>query len=323
MAYKRRGSKPEFDWEWLVDTQVAEQDRLKGSPEAHAAPLVSVIVPHFNDLDNLRLLVSLLAGQTLPADRFEIVVADNNSTCGIAKVQEICTARARVMPAPIPGAAEARNAGVAASHGQILAFIDSDCRPKRDWLQHGVAALARAEMVGGEVNITAEDEQNLTAVEAFEKIFAFDFKRYIEREGFSGAGNMFVPRKIFDMVGGFRSGVSEDKDWGRRAVAKGFRWTYAPEVQVSHPARRDWEGLRSKWRRITRESYRLEREKPFGRLRWILRAWAVLFSPLVHAARILRSPELPRFNDKIKAIGVLFRIRFWRFLESYRVLWKS
>jgi glycosyltransferase involved in cell wall biosynthesis len=294
-----------------------------GSRETPAAPFISVIVPHYNDLDHLRLLLPLLADQTLPADRFEVVVADNNSACGLAKIQEICGSRVRTVPAPIQGAAEARNAGVAASKGQILAFIDSDCRPALDWLEQGVAALARAEMVGGQVNTTAEDEHNLTAVEAFEEVFAFDFQHYIEREGFSGSGNMFVPRKIFAEVGGFRTGVSEDKDWGQRAVAKGFRWTYAPEVRVSHPARRDWSGLESKWRRITRESYRLEKEKPFGRLRWLLRAWAVLFSPLVHAARILRAPQLPRLGDKMKAIGILFRIRSWRFLESYRVLWKS
>ena len=290
---------------------------------AEQTPSISVIVPHFNDLDHLRLLLSLLADQTLPADRFEVVVADNNSACGLAKVQEVCGVRARAVLAPVQGAAEARNAGVAASKGQILAFIDSDCRPARDWLERGVAALARAEMVGGQVNTITKDEQNLTAVEAFEKVFAFDFQRYIEKEGFSGAGNMFVPRKTFDQVGGFRAGVSEDKDWGQRAVAKGFRWTYAPDVQVSHPARRDWKGLESKWRRITSESYRLEREKPFGRLRWIVRAWAVLFSPLINAGRILRSPQLPRLPDRVKAIGILFRIRFWRFLESHRVLWKS
>jgi glycosyltransferase involved in cell wall biosynthesis len=304
-----------------VDTKVAVED---GAISANEQPtdLISVIVPHFNDLDNLRVLLSLLADQTLSSDRFEVIVADNNSTCGLAKVHEICSSCARAVPAPIQGAAEARNAGVVASRGRILAFIDSDCRPARHWLERGAAALSRADMVGGEVRTTAQDEQNLTAVEAFEKIFAFNFQRYIEKEGFSGAGNMFVSRRIFDSVGGFRSGVSEDKDWGQRAVAQGFRWIYAADVKVSHPARRDWQELKSKWRRITRESYALEKEKPYGRLRWLLHAWAVLLSPFVHALRVFHAPELPQLKDRLNAVVILFRIRFWRFLESYRVLTK-
>jgi glycosyltransferase involved in cell wall biosynthesis len=301
----------------------AEQEKTVDTVKPHTKSLVSVIIPHFNDIDNLQECLQLLAGQTLPADRFEIIVADNNSVCGLAAVREICGTRARAVPAPVQGAAEARNAAVAASNGQYLAFIDSDCRPARDWLEQGVAALARSELVGGEVETTVSDEHDPTAVEAFEKVFAFDFKRYIEKEGFSGTGNMFVPRKTFDKVGGFRAGVSEDKDWGRRATAQGLRWSYAPAVRVSHPARRDWEELKGKWRRITRETYELEKEKPYGRLRWLLRAWVVLFSPLVHAARALGSPRLAHLSDRVKAVGILFRIRAWRFLEAHRVLWKA
>ena len=63
-------------------------------------------------------------------------------------------------------------------------------------------------MVGGSVDVDVVDADNPTSVEAFEKVFAFNFQRYVEKEGFSGAGNMFVSRKIFDAVGGFRTGVS-------------------------------------------------------------------------------------------------------------------
>lgn len=297
-----------------------EQVEQKMPYKGHNGFLVSVIIPHFNDLNNLQRCLSLLLEQTLTPDSFEIIVADNNSACGLAEVSKICGAHARLVSAPIQGAAEARNVGVAASRGRYLAFIDSDCCPSCDWLERGVAALSRSEMVGGRVETVAGDEGNLTAVEAFEKVFAFDFKRYVETEGFSGAGNMFVPRNIFDHVGGFRLGVSEDKDWGRRAVALGFHWIYDADVQVSHRARKNWEELKNKWRRITRESYKLEKERPFGRIHWMMRAWVVLVSPFVHVMYIFYSSKLDRLDDKLKAIGVLFRIRLWRFIESYRVL---
>ena len=279
-----------------------------------------MIVPHYDDLDNLGECLSLLAVQTMPRDAFEIIVADNNSHCGIAAVEEGCAGLARVVPALIQGAAEARNAGVRASRGRYLAFIDSDCRPSLDWVERGLEALAQADMVGGRVDVDVADAANPSSVEAFEMVFAFNFKRYIEKEGFSGAGNMFVSRAIFDRVGGFRSGVAEDRDWGNRAVALGYQWRYAPDVAVSHPARRDWPELARKWRRMVDEAYAMTKEKPFGRLRWVFRSWLILFSPFFHTVIVLRSIKLKRWDIKLKASGVLFRLRWWRFRQCYIVL---
>jgi glycosyltransferase involved in cell wall biosynthesis len=284
------------------------------------APSVSVIIPHYNDLANLERCMSLLAAQTLPRDEFEVVVADNNSRCGIDEVQRVCEGVARVVLAPIQGAGAARNAAVEASRGRSLAFIDSDCRPAPDWLEHGLAALAGAEIVGGRVDVDVEDPADPTGVEAFEKVFAFNFKRYIEELGFSGSGNMFVTREIFDRVGGFRGEVAEDADWGGRAVAAGYRFRYAPDVAVSHPARRTWPELTQKWRKASSEAFAAASERPNGRALWFLRNFAVLASPFVHWVAVAQSNKLQNAQQRLKAIGVLFRIRFWRFIEGNRLL---
>lgn len=284
-----------------------------------AAPEISVVIPHYNDLENLRKCIDLLAEQTLPGDRFEIIVADNNSRCGSSAVESVCAGRALVIPATIQGAGEARNAGVRASRGRVLAFIDSDCRPSRYWLENGAAALADSDMVGGAIEIEVADPSDPTASEAFEMVFAFNIKRYIEEENYCSSGNMFVSRRIFDAVGGFRVGVSEDKDWGRRAVAMGYCWRYAPQASVSHPARRDWDELTRKWRRLTGESYELLLEQPAGAIRWLARSWIVLISPFAHAKMVLLSPKLDRANLRFKALFILFRLRCWRFVEAHRI----
>ena len=99
----------------------------------------------------------------------------------------------------------------------LFAFTDSDCVPAPDWLKEGMAALADYDFVGGRVDVSVADERSVTPTEAFEKVFAFDFETYINRKGFTGSGNLFVPRTIFEAVGGFRNAVSEDVDWSRRA----------------------------------------------------------------------------------------------------------
>jgi cellulose synthase/poly-beta-1,6-N-acetylglucosamine synthase-like glycosyltransferase len=164
-------------------------------PDAADAPLISVIIPHFNDLANLERCLRLLAAQTLPRSKFEIVVADNNSRCGLTAVERICGDFARVVASPVQGAGAARNAGAEASRGRILAFIDSDCRPSPTWLERGLAALSNTDIVGGRVDVDYERPDSPTGVEAFERVFAFNFKRYVEKLGFAGAGNMFVPRE--------------------------------------------------------------------------------------------------------------------------------
>jgi glycosyltransferase involved in cell wall biosynthesis len=302
----------------MTDETLAGNSRAVGG----GAPLVSVIIPHYNDLANLKRCIDLLAAQTVPRSQFEIVVADNNSSCGLSEVESVCGALARVIPAPVQGAGPARNAAIAASLGNILAFTDSDCRPAGDWLERGLAALsnADADLVGGRVDVDVSDPAHPTAVEAFEIVFAFNLKRYVERLGFSAAANMFVPRDIFDRVGPFRARVTEDLEWGKRASATNYRWRYAANVVVSHPARRTWAELWRKWRRRSEEDFELALEHPHGRVIWLLRSFAILASPFVHWFFVVRSNKLRGVSQRLMAIAVLFRIRLRRFIECYRLL---
>jgi GT2 family glycosyltransferase len=209
---------------------------------------------------------------------------------------------------------------VQASRGQVVAFIDSDCIPEADWITAGVAALRRADFVGGRVKVLVRDPRSTSSAEAFERVFAFDFERYIHRKGFSGSGNLFCPREVFDSVGQFGKGVSEDVDWCRRARAAGFRIGYAPDAVVGHPARTNWRELRAKWRRVNREMYALGRTRPAGGVLWLARALALPISAVVHTPRVLTTSRLDRPGDRAAALAMLFRLRLWRAADSLALL---
>jgi GT2 family glycosyltransferase len=280
-------------------------------------PALSVVIPHRDDLAGLALCAEALRRQVGPA--FEIVVADNGSACGMAAVAEAAPG-CRVVHAPLPGAGPARNAGIAAARGEVIALLDSDCVPDPHWLAEGVAALARHDIVGGRVVTTAADPAAPTPVEAFEIVFNFDFRRYIERVGFTGTGNMFVPRAVFYTVGPFRTGVAEDMEWCFRARAAGFRIGYAERAMVTHPARRDWAALRRRWARLVAEHAALAREEPHGRLRWMAKALAMPLSVPPHAWRVLRDDRLPGWEARLGAVTVLARLRLWRMREMLRAV---
>jgi glycosyltransferase involved in cell wall biosynthesis len=282
-------------------------------------PLVSVVIPHYNSLATLKNCVSLLDRQTFRRDRFEIIVADNNSSCGMDAVRRAAPA-AKVIHANEQGAGPARNAGVAASKGSILAFIDSDCLPNLDWIEKGIAAIQAYDFIGGRVIVTSEEPLRPNPIEAFEMVFAFDFERYINRVGFTGTGNMFVWRRVFDAVGPFRSCVAEDMDWSFRARARTFRLGYVEDLIVEHPARKTWAELMARWKRMVLEEYLLYQERPFFMVSWLLRASLMPLSVLPHACHILASSRLIDSRSRWGALKVLARLRLWRTREMFSLL---
>src|SRR5262245_7741490 len=95
--------------------------------------LISVIIPHLNQEDLLRVGLEALHAQLGGMSNMEIIVVDNGS----ARLPEmICSAwpDVRLVSEPTPGPGPARNRGIREARGEILAFIDADCRADHGWL---------------------------------------------------------------------------------------------------------------------------------------------------------------------------------------------
>jgi GT2 family glycosyltransferase len=283
-------------------------------------PTVSIIVPHFNDLAGLDRCLAALEAQTYPRDDFAIIVADNASPQGLDAVDAVIAGRARLILAPERGAGPARNAGVAASATRLLAFIDSDCVAEPQWLDAGLAALDRYDFCGGPVHVLIDDPSPWTPEQAFEMVFAFDNESYVRDKGFTGSGNLFTRRDVFDAVGGFRVGMSEDLEWSHRATAKGYRLGFVRDAAIGHPARRDWSELRRKWLRIHAELYALKPPTRVNRLRWLAKTWAMPLSIAAHTPRIWAHPKLGTIANRWAALRGLVRLRMWRWWDGHRLV---
>jgi GT2 family glycosyltransferase len=277
--------------------------------------LISVIIPHLNQPDGLEACLRSLGRQALKRSSFQVVVVDNGSEVlpdtvvarfpGTVLVQEL---RA--------GPGLARNRGVAASSGEVLAFIDADCRAHPDWLRsalHALQASPARTILGGEVRIWRQNERTITALEAYESVFAYRFKLYIEQHGFSGTGNLVVRRSDFEEIGPFRGiDVAEDIDWGQRARALGYTFAYVPEMIVYHPARRSLRELFIKWDRHIQHAVNTGGWSALRRFRWLVRAIGILVSPLVDWTKVVASDRLEGPAARLKAILVLVVVRAYR-----------
>jgi glycosyltransferase involved in cell wall biosynthesis len=304
----------------MDSNQDAQQDVSRSAAAGDRIPKVSVIVPHYRDLGGLALCLAALERQTYPRDDFEIVVGDNNSPEGEAAVAAVIAGRARLVVIREKGAGPARNGAAAVARADILAFTDSDCVPEPAWLSEGLAGLAKHDFVGGKVRVLVDDMARMTSTEAFERVFAFDFKDYILNKGFTGSGNLFCARTLFETVGGFRSVVSEDVEWSHRARGMGFTLGYAPKAVIGHPARRTWPELLIKWKKANAEAYNLLIERRGGRLWWLLRSLALPASAVAHTPKVLASPELETLGQRLAALSTLYRVRWWRFVDALQLL---
>ena len=159
-------------------------------------PLISVIIPHLNQPDGLEVCLGSLHSQTLERSAFEVIVVDNGSTSLPRAVVERYPGTLLLQELK-PGPGPARNRGAEAASADIFAFTDSDCRAHPDWLDCALRTLQGAPqrtILGGDVRIWREPNTEITALEAYESVFAYRFKLYIEQLGFCGTGNLIVRR---------------------------------------------------------------------------------------------------------------------------------
>ncbi|WJZ03795.1 glycosyltransferase [Corynebacterium freiburgense] len=157
--------------------------------------------------------------------------------------------------APQPGLARARNVGIRAANGKILAFTDDDARPDPNWLRELINSYDdETWAVTGRVVSKPETE----AQELFENHVSFDMGEKPRRwsldteeapplypypAGSFGAGvNMSFRAEVFQKIGGFAEELGtgrctrggEDLDMLRRVVLHGGVIQYQPKAIVCH-----------------------------------------------------------------------------------------
>ena len=277
-----------------------------------APPRMSIIIPHLNQPEALAACLNSLAIGAAQPD--EVFVVDNGSK---ELPHAVCDAAgATLLQEPEPGPGPARNTGVAASTGEILACIDADCLSEPGWIADFRARFTAAsppEIAGGDVRIAWRTPPRLTDLEAYESVYAYRMDRYIARENFTGTGNLATWRRIYDQVGPFAGiGVAEDRDWGQRAHAKGYRITYLADMKVYHPAREAFAELCKKWDRQSAHDYKRNQTRSLPAIRWLARTGAIAVSPLAEVPRILNCDRISGMGTRWQAWRCLLKIRLYR-----------
>lgn len=126
---------------------------MSETPTAASRPDISVIVVVHNDRDRLTDCLRSLEGQTRQSLKTEIIVIDDGSVDGTPEVVSEMFPDVRVVSKINEGADISRNLGIEESTGDLIAFIDSDCVARGDWIERLVDELQKdpSAVVGGRV----------------------------------------------------------------------------------------------------------------------------------------------------------------------------
>jgi GT2 family glycosyltransferase len=228
---------------------------LSGEPAGRTGlPTVSVVIAAFT-MDrwaDLQEAVASVRAQTVPVLE-TVVVIDHHPRLlararrGLAGVTVIPNAAGR-------GASGGRNTGVAASHGEVVAFLDDDAVASATWLQPLLRHFTDPDVVGvgGRLDPLWAGSRPRWFPPEFGWAVGTSYRGMPEEAApvrNVWSGNMAIRRQVFDAIGGFRADFGkvggrsrpEDTDLCLRAAAAGRgTWIYEPAGVALHrvPAQR-------------------------------------------------------------------------------------
>jgi glycosyltransferase involved in cell wall biosynthesis len=178
-------------------------------------PLISVVLPVFNCESYVAAAIASVVAQDYRP--LEVIVVDDGSTDRTREiVREI--PEATLLEQPHRGAGAARNEGVRAAKGELIAFIDADDL----WIQNKLTAQVNA----------LNADPSLEAVFAHLTEFRGNDRAQSEAIAAPMLGTMLIKRASFERVGGFddEENALEGFDWYLRASEKSLRSRILPDV---------------------------------------------------------------------------------------------
>jgi GT2 family glycosyltransferase len=204
-------------------------------PKLPADPKVSVVVCVYNGERTIDSCLSSLEKLNYP--NYEVVVVNDGSTDRTREIAETYD-YVRLINQENKGLSEARNVGIHASKGEIIAFTDADCMADADWLTYLVARFQSTEFaaVGGP-NLSPPDDSFVASCVAVSPGAPTHVLLDDEVAEHIPGCNMAFRREALKAIDGFDPifrAAGDDVDLCWRLQNKGYKIGFSPAAVVWH-----------------------------------------------------------------------------------------
>jgi glycosyltransferase involved in cell wall biosynthesis len=218
--------------------------------------MISVIICTYNRSRSLKTTLDSLQKMRGAGElTWEVVVVDNfcrdDTEAVVAEYQRIAGFPLRYVQEPMQGLSHARNRGIAAAHGDILAFLDDDVTVDAEWLSQLWATYDRGDCagVGGKIvpvwtgakPAWLQEDGPYSVMKVVVSFDHGDQRCRLTTPPFGA--NMSFRRRAFANYGLFRTDLGrrrgalfcgEDTEFGRRLLQHDEPLVYEPGVIVYH-----------------------------------------------------------------------------------------
>jgi len=144
----------------------------------------------------------------------------------------------------------ARNRGIEAAQGEIIALLDATCVPVKTWLEEAIRCFKRSDvdLLGGNVEFSFRKGKPGPG-ELYDSLTNVQMKESVKK-GEAKTANLFVRRELFENIGLFTEGIRSggDVEWTRQATAEGYDLAFCEKATVFKPARRLFPLIQKQWR---------------------------------------------------------------------------
>lgn len=226
-------------------------------------PRATVAIVNWNGRHLLEECLPSVFALDYPPEELECVVVDNGSSDGSLAWLQALWPQVRVVAHPENrGFAAAANDAAAVANGEVVAFLNNDCRVAPTWLRHLVTALAAEEAAAAgscmldwsgeriDFDGAAMNFHGHGSNRGFGRGYVAGGSRAPEPALFACGGAMAVERARFLATGGFDAeyfAYFEDVDLGWRLWVEGERVVFVPDAVAFH--RHRGSGMdRARWR---------------------------------------------------------------------------
>jgi hypothetical protein len=191
---------------------------------------ITIVIPVRNDAARLRLCLDAIT-RNEHSQRSRVVVADNGSTDGSARVA--ASAGAAVLPLPGYRVGELRNIAAAATSSPLIAFVDADHLIQPGWVQAALTVFEDHQIAAAGSPYSPAPAANWVQ-RAYNRFRPELHTR--EPVQWLGSGNLIVRREAFERVGGFDPSLEscEDVDLCNRLRGAGYRLVADPQLRSVH-----------------------------------------------------------------------------------------